>query len=252
MRKLLRVLICICITVIIAGCARKPTSAAVDPYEKFNRAMFAFNQDIDHLIYRPAAKVYRTVLPHRLRSGIGNVFDNLGELTTLPNDLLQGKVRYVFLDFWRFVINSTVGIGGLIDVASKLGLHKHYQDFGMTLAYWSGGNRSPYLVIPFFGPSTFRTAFGLPFDSATSIWPYIDPSSIGWAALGLKYVNIRSQLLDTDKLVDDAFDPYIFVRNAYLQRRNAQIDANMKPYSGPAERLQEPNHKLQRSPVHYR
>jgi len=247
MRKILRVFICIFITVLVAGCARKPGNVSVDPYEKFNRAMFAFNQDVDHLVYRPVAKVYRAVLPHRLRSGIGNAFDNIEELNTLPNDLLQGRIRYIFLDFWRFVINSTVGVGGLFDVASKMGLPRHYEDFGMTFAYWSGGVRSPYLVIPFLGPSTFRTAFGLPFNVAASPWPYISPGVIGWSAFGLKFANIRAQFLDSDKLVDDAFDPYIFVRNAYLQRRNAQIDANMKL---DGEKLTE--QKAHRNPVHYR
>jgi len=244
MRKILTIiLICITFTIVTTGCARKPSNPAVDPYENFNRAMFAFNTDIDHLIYRPVSKVYRAVTPSFVRKGVSNVFDNLEELTTMPNDLLQGKVRYIFLDFWRFVINSTFGVGGLFDVATKLGLHKHYEDFGMTLAYWSGGTRSPYLVMPFLGPSTFRTTFGLPFDAAASPWPYFRPRYIGWSAAGLKYLNIRTKLLNTDKLVDDAFDPYIFVRNAYLQHRNRQIDENMKHHPSP---------RIQRHPSLYR
>jgi phospholipid-binding lipoprotein MlaA len=252
MRKILAILICITFTIITTGCARKPSNPAVDPYENFNRAIFAFNTDIDHLVYRPASKVYRAITPGFARKGVSNVFDNIGELTTMPNDLLQGKIRYIFLDFWRLVINSTFGVGGLFDVATKLGLHKHYEDFGMTLAYWSGGTRSAYLVIPLLGPSTFRTAFGLPFDAAASPWPYFNPNYIGWSAAGLKYLNIRTKLLNTDKLVDDAFDPYIFVRNAYLQHRNRQIDENMKPYRSHADRVKASNHRLQQQPSLYR
>ena len=252
MRKLLKILICILVSVIITGCARKPSNPAVDPYENFNRAMFAFNQDIDHLVYRPASKVYRAITPAFFRKGVSNVFENIGELTTLPNDILQGKVRYVFVDFWRFVLNSTFGIGGLFDVASKLGLPKHYEDFGMTLAYWSGGNRSPYFVIPLLGPSTFRTAFSLPFNYIMSPWAYINPRSISGYSYLLKYLNLRTKLLLTDKLIDQAFDPYVFVRNAYLQYRNRQIDNNMKPYRTRAEKLKEENGGPQRQPALYR
>ena len=241
MRKILSLIICLIITIVVSGCARKPISAA-DPYENFNRVMFAFNQDIDHLVYRPVSKVYRTIIPPPLKRGISNFFDNIAELTTLPNDILQGKIKYVFVDIWRFAINSTFGIGGLFDVASKVGLPKHYEDFGMTLAYWSGGTKSPYLMIPFIGPSTFRTGYSLPFDLIAAPWPYLN-STIGWAAFGLKYVNVRTKFLDSDTLVDNAFDPYIFVRNAYLQHREAQIKANMTNGS---------NHRLQRSPRLYR
>lgn len=219
--------LCTILTASIVGCAQKPGHAATDPYEKFNRVVFAFNQDIDHLIYRPVATVYHTVFPPPLQTGIGHFFDNIDQLTTLPNDLLQGKVKYVFLDFWRFVINSTFGIGGLFDVASKWGLPKHYNDFGMTLAYWSGNKSSPYLQIPFLGPSTFRDGFGLMFNYVMSPYPYLRPDGWNYYTRAVNYVDIRARLLPTDQLVDQAFDPYIFVRSAYLQHRNATLTANM-------------------------
>ena len=216
---------CLALNLSLTACARKPSNAAVDPYENFNRVIFAFNQDIDHLIYRPVSKIYRGITPRPLRKGVTNFFDNVGELTTMPNDLLQGKVKYVFLDFWRFVVNSTFGVGGLFDVATKWGLKKHYNDFGMTLAYWGGKANSPYLQIPFLGPSTFRDGLGLAFDYGMSPYPYL-PSEWQYSLQGVNLINIRTQLLPTDKLVDNAFDPYIFVRNAYLQHRRAAIIAN--------------------------
>lgn len=237
-RKAITFTVCAAIVALSSGCARKPSNAAVDPYENFNRVVFAFNQDVDHLIYRPAATIYKNVVPWPLQSGINNAFENIGELTTMSNDLLQGKIKYVFLDFWRFFINSTVGIGGMIDVASRVGLKKHYNDFGMTLAYWSGKVDSPYLQVPFLGPLTFRDAFGLPFDYAMSPYPYLRPDGWTYYPQLVRLVNLRSRLLDTDKLVDDAFDPYIFVRNAYLQYRRAVVEANNEAH--PVDRFASP------------
>jgi phospholipid-binding lipoprotein MlaA len=223
-RKVLTLALTLLITGFISSCAHKPSNPAVDPYENFNRAIFAFNQDIDHLVLRPIAKVYNRITPPPLQTGINNAFSNIGEITTLPNDLLQGKIKYVFLDFWRFFFNSTIGIGGLFDVASHIGLPKHRNSFGLTLAYWSGKNsKSPYLVLPFFGSSTFRSAFGLPVDFLTSPYPYIHPTT-SYIAEGLMIVNMRSSFLPADKLLDDAFDPYIFARNAYLQRHNKVLN----------------------------
>jgi len=227
-RKMLKFSLCIVFSFLIIGCARKPSNSKLDPYENFNRVIFAFNQDIDHLVYRPVAKVYHTVLPPALQMGISNAFDNVNELPIMGNDILQGKVKYVFLDFWRLLINSTLGIGGLFDVATHLGIKRHYNDFGMTLAYWSGKKDSPYLQIPFIGPSTFRDGVGLVADYLMTPYPYIRPRGANYVIQGVRLISLRTQLLDTDQLVDDAFNPYIFVRNAYLQHRAAAIEANMK------------------------
>jgi len=227
-RQLIRLITLTFYLALLAGCAHKPSDPSVDPYETFNRAVFAFNEDIDHLIYRPAAVLYQAIVPPPFQKGIGNFFDNIQILTTLPNDLLQGKTQFVVLDVWRFIINSTLGIAGLFDVAQHLGLPKHYNDFGMTLAYWSGKKQSPYLMIPFLGPSTFRDAFSLPFDYYMSPYPYIDSTSTRWIFLGVNYLNLRAQLLQTDKLIQESFDPYLFVRSAYLQHRHAIVTKNMK------------------------
>ncbi len=235
MRHILNLIISLSLILTLVGCVKKPSDPQ-DPYEGYNRYAFAFNQDVDHLIYRPAATVYKTIVPPPLKQGIGNAFNNVETLTFIPNDILQGKFKWALVDFWRIIINTTVGIGGLFDVASRMGLPKHYEDFGLTLAYWSGGKKEPYLIVPFIGPYTTRSAFGGLFDYVTTPWPYIRPNAVTYWAYGLKYLNVRASLLSADKLFDNAFDPYAFLRSAYLQRRNRLVKENTKPYLDRAQR----------------
>ena len=204
--------------------------ANVDPYEKFNRAMYSFNDMLDTVILRPVAKAYDTVTPTPIRKGVTNFFDNVDMLTTIPNDILQGKIAFFVADTWRLLINTTVGIGGLFDIATRAGLPKHHEDFGLTLAYWGGQNGlkpQPFLMLPFFGPSTTRDGFGKIANGATWPFNYIQPEYYNLAAIGANAVSKRADLLPADKLVHDAFDPYIFVRSAYLQSRNHQIEKNL-------------------------
>lgn len=239
MRLLLKFCLSLLLIGVLTGCTRHPTDPN-DPLEPFNRAMFAFNMGVDHMIYRPVTKVYTTIIPPPLQRGVSNVFSNLGELTTIPNDLLQGKFKYMFMDFWRFVINSTIGIGGLFDVATRMGLPKHYEDFGMTLAYYSDKKTSPYLVLPFIGPITLRSAVTQPLDYYTGPWPYMHPDSFRYSMLGLKWLNIRAGLMPANKLIDTAFDPYAFMRSAYMQRRMQMIQNNEHDYEpGKAKPYQE-------------
>ncbi len=226
MRKTLKLIVCASICLLLAGCIKTPNNK-VDPYVKMNRFFFAFNTDLDHLVFRPVAAVYSTITPPPLQKGVTNALANVREITTFPNDILQGKVRYAFVDVFRFLINSTVGIGGLFDVASRMGLPKHVNDFGLTLADWEGYKyKSPYLVLPILGPNTFRSGFGQIPDLFFSPFPYVEPSWISWAVLGLKLVDIRARLSPADKLIDNSFDPYVFVRNAYLQQRERDIENN--------------------------
>jgi phospholipid-binding lipoprotein MlaA len=206
-----------------------PPQQNVDPYEKFNRAMFKFNDKLDKWILHPVAKAYDTVTPIPIHKGITNFFDNIDMLTTIPNDLLQGKIAYFAADCWRFILNTTFGIGGLFDVATRAGLPKHHEDFGMTLAYWGGPDGlkpQPYLVLPFLGSTTTRDAFAKIPNAATWPFNYIQPEYYNYGALALNVVNKRANLLPADKLVSDAFDPYIFVRSAYLQSRNHELEKN--------------------------
>lgn len=201
----------------------------VDPYEKFNRAMFGFNDALDRWILKPVAKGYDKVTPSPIRKGVSNFFDNIDMLNTIPNDLLQGKTAYFSADVWRFLLNSTLGIGGLFDIASRVGLPKHHEDFGMTLAYWGGNDGlkpQPYLVLPFLGSTTTRDAFGKLPEAATWPFNYIDPTYYSYGTFGLSVVSKRADLLPADKLVQESFDPYIFVRSAYLQSRNRELEKN--------------------------
>jgi phospholipid-binding lipoprotein MlaA len=232
--KLLTGLILLCILSLTA-CTRYPDSK--DPYEGFNRKVFAFNQAMDTIIMRPIAKTYVTITPVLVQQGVGNFYDNFWSPTTVVNDLLQAKFGYALSDTWRFLINSTVGLLGLIDVASHLpALPKHYEDLGLTFAYW-GAPESAYFQIPFFGASTYRDVSGRVIDTfAFSFWPYIKPNGTAYAVYSGYLIDARASILPADKLIKQAFDPYIFVRNAYFQYREKQIEENKKSYS---ERIRE-------------
>ncbi len=231
MVKSLRCFSVIVLVALLSSCAKSPDPIK-DPYEGYNRAMFRINDFVDKVTLRPVAQLYDHVVPNPVQRGVSNVFANVGEVDSMVNDLLQLKMRYFFVNFWRFVINTTVGVGGLFDVASKAGLEKHPQTFAMTLGYWSGGTESPYLVLPLLGPSTLRGAGALPAEFYMSPLEYIKPDSIYYYELGGRLVSMRAKLLPTDKLVKDAFDPYVFVRNAYLQRQRALLARNQaEPHS---------------------
>ena len=189
-----------------------------DPYENYNRHAFKLNQTLDKIFFKPVATVYKTILPWPITKGIGNFFSNLEQVPTIINDLLQGEFYDATSDTWRLLINTTVGIGGLVDVASKIDLPSHHRDFGLTLAKW-GYTSSAYLVLPILGPRTVRGVF--------SVYLYINDiawrNGLTWAS----FVNARAQLLDFDQTIKQAsFDPYVFQRNAYLQRRNYVIRKN--------------------------
>ncbi len=208
---------------LLMSCATHPTDPQ-DPYEPFNRNVYKLNNCIDHTVYRPIAQIYSHLLPPFARKGVTNFFKNMDEPMIFTNDILQGKMRYAGIDVARFVINTTIGIVGLFDVASKIGLPKHTNAFGNTFAYYSDNKKSPYLVIPFLGPSTFRDAFAIPFNIVTNPILYFKRSGITYGLTALYYVNLRSRLLPLDKLIDTAFDPYAAIRDAYLTHRNNDIE----------------------------
>lgn len=198
-----------------------------DPYENYNRHAFKLNQTLDTIFLKPVATVYKTVLPWPVTKGISNFFNNLGQVPAIINDLLQADFYTATADTWRLLINTTVGIGGFVDVASHINLPAHSQDFGLTLAKW-GYRSSAYFVVPILGPSTVRDAISWPINYGVfSVYPYINDISWrnGLAAGG--FINTRAQLLDFDQTIKQAsFDPYVFQRNAYLQRRNYLIRQN--------------------------
>lgn len=212
---------------LLVGCTHKP-NLAQDPYENFNRAMFAMNMGLDYSILRPATHVYDTMTPPEAQKGVSNFFHNIGELTTIPNDMLQGKLAFAVSDFMRLFVNTTLGVGGLFDVASHIGLHRHVNNFGLTLAYWEGGKKSPYLVLPLIGVGTFRSHFGQVMDIPTTPYMYVN-SRYNWAVVGLKgldIINNRNKYMDANKLIDTAYDPYIFMRDVYLKTQNERVRIN--------------------------
>lgn len=194
-----------------------------DPLEGLNRAMFAFNDSIDQAFVKPVAQGYVVVVPATLRSGVSNFFGNIGDVFVAVNNLLQGKVPEALGDMGRVAINSTVGLFGLIDVASEAGLEKHDEDFGQTFGRW-GVADGPYVVLPILGPRTLRDAFAQILDTKTDPITQYDkvPSrNTLWASRG---ISERADYLSADKIVDEAaLDRYAYIRDAYLQRRRSKI-----------------------------
>lgn len=219
----------------LGGCATTGASPG-DPFESFNRAMFDFNDSLDRAIVKPVATGYKAVLPKVVRTGVTNFFANLGDLWIGINNVLQGKVVAGASDFGRFAINSTIGILGLIDVASNAGLEKHNEDFGQTLGRWGMGSGA-YLVLPILGPSSFRDGFGRLFVDwrGNPLW-YHDDVYARSALSVLNVVDGRANLLDASQLVEEAaLDHYSYVRGAYLQRRRSLIYDGDPPRERDAE-----------------
>lgn len=194
-----------------------------DPYESFNRKVYKFNTAIDRAILKPLAKGYDRLLPDTVQRSIGNFFRNLAEPTVIVNSLLQGKFEQSFAVTARFLANSTLGIGGLFDVATKAGVPPQQEDFGQTLAVW-GAEQGPYIVLPLLGPRTVRDSFGLVADWYTDPVTYIDNEPVRYGLRGLNLVDTRWQLMDASRVLEQATDDeYLFVREAYLQRRKSLI-----------------------------
>lgn len=209
-------------SLVLTGCAHKGTNP-VDPYEPFNRKVHNFNMAVDATMLKPPAKLYYAVVPPLVRKGVNNAFNNLDMVPTIANDILQAEGRLVVRDSWRLVINSTLGIAGLFDVASKFGLSPHYNDLGITFAKW-GDKKSPYLVIPFVGPSTIRDGSGWLFQFALwSPYVYMNNDKLAYSLLALRYIDLRTQLFDSERLMGEALDKYTFIRDAYLQHRSYLI-----------------------------
>ena len=212
---------------LLGGCASAPaTPSASDPLGGYNRAMFAINEKVDQAVVRPVAVEYRKITPSPVRRGVGNFFGNMTDAWSAANDLMQLHFGQAAPDILRVEVNTVFGVFGLIDIASEMGLYRHPNDFGLTLARWGVGS-GPYIVLPLFGPSTLRDATG------TVVHAVYDPSlqlsnntQTRDAMLVLNTVNQRANLLSTTDLLQQiALDPYLFTRDAYLQRRRAQVRA---------------------------
>ena len=218
------------VTGLIAGALMLTGSAIAqqpvnDPFEGFNRAMFSVNEGLDTVAVKPIAQAYDFVTPLPVRAGVGDFFSNILDVRNVLNNTLQGKLGDAGVDLGRLLINSTIGIFGLFDVASEIGLEKHDEDFGQTLAVW-GWEDSSFLFWPLVGPKTVRDTGGLIVDVYTDPTRYTVNKSVATrnSLIALRFVDVRASLLPSDKVVDEAaLDKYAYVRDAYLQRRRSQI-----------------------------
>ncbi len=221
--RLLRGLVLAAATAVLAGCATGPGVNPHDPLERFNRDITTLNENVDLVLLRPTATLYREYVPPLVRTGVSNFFSNLSDAWSAVNNLLQLKVRYALDSGGRFVVNSTLGLGGLIDIASDMNMERHREDFGQTLGYW-GVPAGPYVVLPLLGPSTLRDTFALPVDWRGDPLYHVNPEGHRNGLYVLRVVNVRSNLLRASDVLDGAaLDKYSFTRDAYLQRRRAEI-----------------------------
>jgi phospholipid-binding lipoprotein MlaA len=217
----------------LGGCATLPSGKTDprDPWERFNRSTFKFNDALDRAIAKPVAKAYVKVTPRVLRTGVSNVFNNLETVPTVINDALQGKFRQAGHDSARFLLNSTLGLGGLFDPASAAGLESNDEDLGQTFGKW-GVKSGPYLVLPILGPSSVRDAFARTVDTYLEpVW-YLEDDSTRYIIRAVDLLDQRASLLDLDAQLERSYDRYAFVRNAWLQRREYQVkDGNVEDQS---------------------
>ena len=218
------VMLMIAISLLLSGCAGNKAIEAdpelielseADPYEELNRDIFAFNAKVDEHFAQPISQAYLWVTPQLLRTGVANFFSNLNDINVVLNDVMQGKIQQSVEDTGRFLVNTTVGLGGLFDVADELGLGKHEEDFAQTLAVW-GVPQGPYLVFPILGPMTSRGLPGTVFDTAANPASYV-----GFPVQLLQMLNARANAEGALQFIDEAaLDPYVFTRESFLQHRN--------------------------------
>lgn len=230
----MRFFIALLLAFLAAGCATTGAGNPQDPWEGLNRKTYAFNDALDRAVMKPLAQGYQKVTPAFAQEGANNFFDNLEDIGTGLNNVLQGKPREGAVDLGRFVVNSVLGVFGLWDVATPLGLEKHYEDFGQTLGVW-GVPPGPYFVIPLLGPSTARDA---PARAVDPSWYYgnaLHNDRLYWSLWGLDKVRTRANLFKAENVLNQAaLDRYSFTRDAWLQRRRSQV------YDGNPPREKEP------------
>ena len=218
---------------VLGGCATSGNPK--DPIEGFNRAMFAFNEGLDTVIIKPVAQGYDAALPAPVKTGVTNFFGNIADVFIAVNNLLQGKVPEAVSDTGRFLVNTTVGILGVFDVATEMGMEKHEEDFGQTFGRWGVGNGA-YVVVPFFGPRTARDTVGLILDVKADPVAHYKHVATRNTLLALRVVSDRATMLPADKVIEEAaLDKYSYIRDGYLQRRRNLI------YDGNAPREKDDN-----------
>lgn len=208
---------------LLQACASVKTADVRDPWESMNRSVYNFNDALDNVAIKPAAKAYTAVLPSPVRTGIHNFLGNLGDVWTLGNTALQLKGQAAAETFMRISVNTFFGLGGVLDVASEMRLEKRNEDFGQTLGYW-GVKPGPYVVLPILGPSTLRDSLATPIDMKGNVVQRFDDAATRNVLTGMRVIDVRSGFLDSlDVIKAAALDPYTFVRDAYLQKRENDV-----------------------------
>lgn len=217
----MRIFLLILLALLVQGCATVDPEFADprDPWESYNRSMFAFNGTLDKVIVKPVAKGYKAIAPSFVDKGVTNFFENINDITSAANNLLQFKLYRAASDVGRFGINSTIGILGLVDVAGNMNLPKYGEDFGQTLGYW-GLDSGPYLMLPIVGPSSARDGVGFVVDWYTDPITYVKPVGASWGIKSIDYIDRRADLVGAGRILEQAaLDPYEFIKEAYLQKR---------------------------------
>lgn len=230
-QTLSRWLLAACTTLLMSACATTPGGGQDprDPFENYNRAMYSFNTKLDRNVIKPAAEGYAEYVPAFIQNAVGNFFSNIGDVWTAVNNYLQFKPREGTQDVARFVLNTTFGIAGLFDVATSMGLPKHEEDFGQTLGTW-GVKPGPFLVLPVLGASTVRDGFARPIDFYADPVSQVSDIRTRNTARLVRAIDDRADLLGASSLLEDAaLDPYQFLRDAYLQRRESRVRDGADP-----------------------
>jgi phospholipid-binding lipoprotein MlaA len=211
------------VSTLLSGCATGPHADPRDPLEDLNRAAFSLNELLDRAIGTPLAQGYNAITPQPVNRGITNFFDNVRDVRSAINNLLQLKIGRAISDVGRVGVNTTVGILGFMDVASNMDLPSYKEDFGQTLGVW-GVDSGPFIVIPVLGPSSVRDGVGLVADWYANPIRYVDDSAVMYSLVGLALLDTRADLLTASRILDQAaLDPYAFIRDAYLQRRESLV-----------------------------
>lgn len=215
---------------LLVGCAHSPSYDPQDPLEPVNRKIYAFNDQVDQYVARPLAEVYVAATPAELRTGVHNFLDNIVYPRVIANDLLQAKFRTAGRDTTRFLMNTTFGLAGFLDPATMVGLERNHEDFGQTLGHWGLG-QGWFIMLPFLGPTTNRDLVGMGGDYVTNPLLYANTTDrVDLGYQGIRLVDLRTGLLGSEGLLREQFDPYVFIRGLYLQRRQSLVyDGNPPP-----------------------
>ena len=207
----------------LQGCASVKSADARDPWESMNRSIYNFNAAVDTVAIKPAARIYVNVVPSFVRTGLHNVVSNLGDVWSMANSAMQLKGQHAAESFMRVAVNTVFGLGGVLDIATEMRLERHKEDFGQTLGHW-GVKSGPYVVLPILGPSTLRDGLTLPVDYQGDATRQFSDQATRNSLTAVRIVDVRANLLKTvDTVKEASLDPYSFVREAYLQKRENDV-----------------------------